>query len=365
MPETTGEDRLAAIQEELTGAVENMLASDDWRAALTAAARFHKYSFDNVLLIYLQHADAFAKGRVPVPEPSMVAGYRQWEAMGRHVLAGQHGYTILRPNRLQWRETKDPDSGEWRRLGRFEHAAAGAPERSRSRLHPNKPFGLATVFDVSQTDGDPIPEPPRPQLLAGRAPEGLWDGLAAQVAAEGFTLGDVGSAVEIGGANGVTNWQDMSVTIRSDMDDLARTKTLSHELGHVLMHDPRGEDGTVDLAEAIAVTRGAKEVEAESVAFLIGAAHGMDTTAYSLPYISTWASRDDGIATVRQVGTRAIATARSILAKLPTEQVGSGQPPGLQQRIEERRSQTRPLHDRTRHSSQERRRAASVRETVR
>ena len=365
MPETTGDDRLAAIQEELTGAVEKMLASDDWQAALTAAARFHKYSFDNVLLIYVQHAGAFAKGRVPAAEPSMVAGYRQWEAMGRHVLAGQHGYTILRPNRLQWRETKDPGSEEWRRLGRFEHAAAGAPERSRSRLHPNKPFGLATVFDVSQTDGDPIPEPPRPQLLAGRAPDGLWEGLATQVAEAGFAIRDVESAADIGGANGVTNWQDMSVTIRSDMADLARTKTLSHELGHVLMHDPRSEDGTVDLAKAMAVTRGAKEVEAESVAFLIGAAHGMDTAAYSLPYISTWASRDDGIDTVRQVGTRVIATARSILAKLPTEQVGSGQPPGLQQRMEQRRGQTQSLHDRTHHSAQRDRGRTSVRETVR
>ncbi len=365
MPDGTGEDRLAAIQEELTGAVEKMLASDDWRAALTAAARFRKYSFDNVLLIYVQHADAFAKGRVPVPEPSMVAGYRQWEAMGRHVLAGQHGYTILRPNRLQWRETKDPGSDQWRRLGRFEHAVSGAPERSRSRLHPNKPFGLATVFDVSQTDGDPIPEPPRPQLLAGKAPDGLWDGLGTQVAAEGFTLGDVESATDIGGANGVTNWQDMSVTIRSDMDDVARAKSLSHELGHVRMHDPRGEDGTVDLAKAAAVTRGAKEVEAESVAYLIGAAHGMDTTSYSLPYISTWASRDDGVATVRQVGTRVIATARDILAQLPTEQWGSGQPPGLQQRLEERRGQTRPLHERTQGSSQTHRRAPSVREAVR
>lgn len=334
-----GEDRLAAIQRELTGAVEKMLASDDWRAALTAAARFRKFSFDNVLLIYAQHAQAFERGLVPVPEPSMVAGFRQWQAMGRHVLGGQHGYKIFRPNRIQWRETKDPGSGEWRRMARTERTRPGAPIRQRSRLHPNKPFDLATVFDVSQTDGEPIPEPPRPLLLVGAAPQGLWDGLAAQVAERGFALRDARSAADIGGANGVTNWADLTVTVRGDMDDASRAKTLSHELGHACLHDPRRPDGTIDVAAATAVTRGAKEVEAESVAFLIGAAHGLDTSVYSLPYISTWASRDEGIATVRQVGARVIATARKILDELPTQQWGSGQPPGLEQRLEQQRQQ--------------------------
>jgi hypothetical protein len=87
-----------------------------------------------------------------------------------------------------------------------------------------------------------------------------------------------------------------------------------------------------------------KEVEAESVAFLFGAAHGMDTSDYSLPYISTWASRDEGLATVRATGTRVIATARRVLDELPTRQWGSGQPPGLQERVEQQRREAPALH---------------------
>ena len=142
----------------------------------------------------------------------------------------------------------------------------------------------------------------------------------------------------------MTDWRQLTVTVRADMDDAARAKTLSHELGHVLLHDPRGPDGTIDVAAAMVVTRGAKEVEAESVAFLIGAAHGMDTTDYSLPYISTWASRDEGLTTVRQTGTRVIATARRVLDALRTRQWGSGQPPGLQERIEQQRREMPSLH---------------------
>jgi antirestriction protein ArdC len=340
------EDRLRAVQEALAASVEGLFASDDWRAALTASARFHNYSFDNVLLIYAQHQAAFGAGRVVAAEPSMVAGFRQWQAMGRQVQGGQHGYKILRPNRIQWRETKDPASSEWRRMARTERARPGAPIRQRSRLNPNRPFDLATVFDISQTDGEPIPQPPAPLILAGRAPDGLWAGLADQVAARGFTLRDAPSAAELGGANGVTSWTDMTVTVRADMDDAARAKSLCHELGHVLLHDPRGADGRVDMAAAMAVTRGVKEVEAESVAFLIGAAHGMDTSDYSLPYITTWASRGEGLATVRQTGTRVIATARRVLDELPTMQWGSGQPPGLRERMEQQRREAPIVHAR-------------------
>lgn len=325
------DDRLRVVQETLTASVERVFASDDWRAALAAAAKFHNYSFDNVLLIYAQHQVAFAAGRVEAPEPTMVAGYRQWQAMGRQVRGGQVGYKIQRPNRVQWREVQEPGSREWRRLSRGETPRAGATVRQRSRLNDKRPFDLATVFDISQTDGEPIPELPAPILLEGLAPDGLWPGLSEQVRAAGFTLQDSPSARQLGGANGVTNWQAVTVTVRADMHDAARAKTLAHELGHVLMHDPRRDDGTIDMAAAMATTRGVKEVEAESVAFLIGAAHGMDTADYSLPYISTWASRDEGLATVRQVGTRVVSTARKVLDQLPTEQWGSGQPPGVRE----------------------------------
>jgi len=96
----------------------------------------------------------------------------------------------------------------------------------------------AHVWDVSQTDGVPIPQAPVPKLLEGEAPAGLWDGLANQITAAGYELRLVSSATAIGGANGLTDFLTREVSIRADMDDAAQVKTLAHELGHVLLHDP-------------------------------------------------------------------------------------------------------------------------------
>ena len=69
-----------------------------------------------------------------------------------------------------------------------------------------------------------------PQLLRGRAPEGLWDGLADQIIARGYELRLVSDAAHIGGANGLTDFITREVSVRSDMDDAAQVKTLAHEL---------------------------------------------------------------------------------------------------------------------------------------
>jgi len=109
------------------------------------------------------------------------------------------------------------------------------------------------------------------------------------------------------------------------MDPAAQVKTLAHELAHVLMHDPDDEE--------VRQHRGIREVEAESVALMIGAAHGMDTTGYTIPYVSTWAARVDGqeaAQVVQATGERVRKTALAILDQLDTLQVGDGTPPGIE-----------------------------------
>lgn len=102
----------------------------------------------------------------------------------------------------------------------------------------------AYVWGVSQTVGDPIPEPPSPTLLEGEAPTGLWEGLADQVCDAGFRLVRVPDATVLRGANGVTNFTEHTISVREDMDAAAQVKTLAHELGHALMHGPENEDAT-------------------------------------------------------------------------------------------------------------------------
>jgi hypothetical protein len=117
--------RIDALQEKLTTAVESLVTGEDWRRASEFAARFRAASFGNTLLIYLQHAEAFERGRVPAPEPTYVAGFRQWQRLGRCVVKGQFGYMIRSrsPNGSPPTDPSNPNS--WRRLKRGEQPAPG------------------------------------------------------------------------------------------------------------------------------------------------------------------------------------------------------------------------------------------------
>jgi hypothetical protein len=311
--------KLDALHERLTAAVGQLSSGDDWKRALEFAARFRSRSFGNTLLIWAQHLDAFEQGRVPEPEPSYVAGYKQWQSLGRQVAKGQPGYMIFAPVTGRFATTTPQDAASWRRLGRFEKPKPG--EVVRSRMVGAKP---AYVWDVSQTTGEAVPERPRPVLLEGEAPEGLWDGLASLIEAEGFAVLRVEHEGLIRGANGLTDYTARTVAVRQNMDPAAQVKTLAHELAHVRLHGPENPDATGH--------RGIGEVEAESVALMIGAAHGMDTSSYTIPYVSGWAGtvKDKEPAEVVQAtGERVRKTAGAILDALPTAQVGGGDPPGL------------------------------------
>lgn len=315
--------KLEAVQEQLAAAVGALVSGEDWRRALEFATRFRSRSFNNTLLIYLQHQRAFEEGRVPEPMPTYVAGFKQWLGLGRFVMQGQSGYAILAPVNARFASATPENSASWRRLARSERPKTG--ESVRSKMVGVKP---AYVWDVSQTDGTPIPEPPRPTLLQGQAPEGLWDGLVGQIEARRFLVKPVSSADEIGGANGLTDYLTHEVLVRTDMDDAARVKTLAHELGHVLLHGP----GNPDAARH----RGIAEVEAESVALMIAAAHGLDTTSYSVPYVSSWASsvpNTSPLEVVQATADRVRTTAVTVLSYLDTDQLDNGDPPTLDRAV--------------------------------
>lgn len=317
------EEKLEALQHNLTQSVAALVSGDDWKRALEFAAKFRSRSFNNSMLIATQHYAAFQQRRVPEPMPTCVAGFRQWISLNRAVMKGQSGYAILAPVTARFASSTPSDPDSWRRLGRGEKP--GFSETVRSKLVGLKP---AYVWDVSQTDGEAIPEPPRPELLHGQAPDGLWDGLADQITAHGFELRLVSNAKSIGGANGLTDYLTHEVSVRMDMDDAAQVKTLAHELGHVMLHGP-------DNADA-AMHRGIAEVEAESVALMVGAAHGLATDDYTIPYVASWASSVPGktpVEVVQSTAERVRGAAVTILDKLETPQAGDGNPPGLDREV--------------------------------
>ncbi|TFC34910.1 ArdC-like ssDNA-binding domain-containing protein [Cryobacterium sp. TMT2-14] len=308
-----GDAKLTELHERLVASVEALVTGNDWKLALAFADRFRTRSFNNALLIWAQHAAAYERGSVQNAFPSYVAGFKQWQELGRHVVAGQKGYMILAPLTARFATASPADAGAWRRLDRNERPRAG--EVVRQRMVGVRP---AYVWDVSQTDGSPIPERPAPILLRGEAPRGFWDGLALVVQDEGFTLLTVPNAASLGGANGRTDFGVRTVSVRADMDAAARVKTLAHELAHIHMHAP--DDETL-------LHRGIREVEAESVALMIGAAHGMDTSDYTIPYVSSWASSvADKTATevVQETGERVRRATVVILNQLQTDQIEPG-----------------------------------------
>ena len=165
---------------------------------------------------------------------------------------------------------------------------------------------LIGVLDASQLLPAAAPADHHPDLLSGNAPEGLWDGVAAQIRARGFTV----QRGCCGEANGFTCYDTRTVRVRDDIDDAHAAKTLTHELAHIALgHAYR------DVPHEI------EEIEAESVACIVAAACGLDTRAYSAPYVASWA-RDLDTATTS--ADRVYDAADTILARLGVPAAGLG-----------------------------------------
>ena len=314
------EEKLAEFGEKIERAVERLVTGDDWIRAIAFAAQFRSRSFLNTIAIYLQHQEAHGKGLVPESMPTYVAGFKQWQLLGRQVAKGQPGYMIQAPVTATF-ASADPASGEWRRLERNERPRTG--EHVSRRLVGVKP---AYVWDVTQTNSEgPVPVRPMPKLLEGEAPAGLWDALADRIVVDlGYTLHEAGGADEIRGANGMTDFLMRRVSVRIDMDDAARVKTLAHELGHILLTDPANPDASHH--------RGISEVEAESFAAMLAACYGMDTSSYTVPYVAGWSETvkdKTPIEVLRTTGDRVRKAVLDTLDYLPTPMIDDGTPPGL------------------------------------
>lgn len=320
--ETARKARIEAAQQVLTDAISGLQSSDDWLRYLELQSKLHNYSAGNVLLITVQHHLAFEEGRVPTSVPSSVASFERWKQLGRQVDKGQRGYAIFAPMRGMRRTATDP-AGNTRILRRGDEAAPGEVE---ARSQVMRGFTVEKVFALEQTSGDPLPEPPRPQLLHGEAPKGLGAAVRTLVEARGYTVDTVPDAAAIGGANGVTSFTDKRVLVRADMDDAAMVKTLIHEAGHVLMHDPAHDELGAKLP------RGHQEVEAESVAFIVARVHGMDTGDYTFPYVLTWAAdhnapADDPEKVVAKTAQRVADIARQVIDASPAQHIPGGRAP--------------------------------------
>jgi len=297
------EEKLTALHAQLVDAVAELVHSDKWAQMLTVAARFTTYSPSNVLLIAAQRPDA-----------TRVAGIRTWNGMNRHVLKGERGIAILAPCVYRSRD-EVPTEAERREVAAPTRPGGEEPLPRREL----QGFRVVHVFDVTQTDGAPLPDL-QPQLLAGQAPRRVWDGLVTLTARAGYRLERRACPT---GVNGWTAPEDALVVLADHLEPAQATKTLAHELGHIRAnHAGRFPDYGTDRT-----CRGAAEVEAESIAYIVTSHLGMDPAAYSVPYIAGWA---DDLDVLRHHMSSVVTVAQRLLGELErVEEAPAPRRPGL------------------------------------
>ena len=262
MPYETDE-RVAELTERLENGVKELYASDNYAQYITAMAKFHHYSFGNALLILFQR-----------PQATQVAGYNTWKQLGRQVKRGEKGIMILAPCNFRAsleREKIDPLTGQ-ALLG-----PDGKPLTEKVKIAPNR-FKIAHVFDLSQTEGRELPQIGVSELTGDVADyTGIYNRLTAlsplPVVQEDFQRS----------AKGYTSFTENRIVVKPGMSQVQTIKTLVHEIAHAKLHKP---DDILDVPRPDERRR--KEVEAESIAYVVCQHFGIDTTDYSLAYVAGW-----------------------------------------------------------------------------
>lgn len=277
-PRPSSEDRLAGLTQQLQALLENAISTPGrWHMLLDTSATLWRYSGGNIALLMAQMEE---RGQ---QQPLLVAGFREWERHGRNVLKGEHALWVLAPRTAAKNTEANPEADAKPTPIAADQASGTTQETSHRRIVG---WRAQAVFDVSQTEGHPL-YIPRPMAEVGSSPMGLWPSLVKFARNQGFTVEQ--SMSQYGLTSGYTDFSGCKIQVGAWLGQEERVAVLAHELGHVCLHGP--DDKLGKLYGSGLDHRGLAEVEAESVAYTVLRAHGIDRSAQSGSYLAGWADQ--------------------------------------------------------------------------
>lgn len=249
-------DRIKELSEELEDGIKKIFKSDKYKKFLGTMSKFHDYSFRNSLLIMMQN-----------PEATYVAGFNKWNTLNRKVNKGEKGIRIFAPAPIKkmFEQYKKDEKGN------FIYENGKKLTEEVEKVIPK--YKITHVFDISQTNGEPLPS------LTEELKGNVENFINFKKALENSTSFNVYYGEIKGEAKGYCAPTLKRIKVKENMSEIQTVKTLIHEIAHAELHT--GKDGK-DSAT--------KEVEAESIAYVVSNYYGIDTSDYSFGYLAGWSS---------------------------------------------------------------------------
>ena len=245
--------------------------SEDYKRWLNFYDGFHQYSFNNTMLIYMQN-----------PSASLCAGFNTWKNKKRYVKAGEKGLKILAPiTETVLREVPVLDDDGKPIL---DENGKEQTKKVKEKVFTNK-FYVTSTFDISQTEGEPIPE-----LSYSGTSEKVENYSALKKVLEEIAPFPVEYTDELQeGCDGRCSYTAEQIYIRKDMEEAKTVEVLIHEIGHAYMHDKTRFEEAKEHLKVIS-DRDSREIQAESLSYIVTHKLGLDTSGFSFPYIAAWSS---------------------------------------------------------------------------
>lgn len=302
-------ERMKEITDRLETGIQELFESERYKAYLTTMSKFHSYSFNNTLLIAMQGGQ-------------LVAGYNKWrDDFHRNVKKGEKAIKILAPAPFKAKKEVQKLDAQ----GRPVMGKDGKPVTEVQEIQVPA-FKIVSVFDVSQTEGEPLPSIGVEELTGSVERYGEFFKALEQTSPVPIGFEDIP-----GGSHGYYHLTEKRIAIQEGMSELQTLKTAIHEIAHSKLHAIDPEAPTIEQADR--PDSRTREVQAESVAYAVCQHYGLDTSDYSFGYVAGWSSGKDlkelkaSLETIRATAHELISTIDGHLAQLQQQRQAQQEQP--------------------------------------